>query len=131
MPEYFTVKTANMALPAVAERYERVVARKADAARAEKAAQMAAGGRLDSYADAKRRLNAAVTDFYRSVQELEETGAMLKNVDEGLLDFPSRRFDQDVWLCWKSGEGEIKFWHERDSGFGGRKPIGVSDETLV
>ena len=47
------------------------------------------------------------------------------------IDFPSKRFDEEVWLCWKYGETEIKFWHEKDSGFMGRKPIEVSDESLV
>ncbi|PIY89584.1 MAG: DUF2203 domain-containing protein, partial [Nitrosopumilales archaeon CG_4_10_14_0_8_um_filter_34_8] len=40
-------------------------------------------------------------------------------------------FDQEVWLCWKYGETEIKFWHEKDFGFMGRKPIEVSDESLI
>ena len=48
---------------------------------------------------------------------------MIKSIEQGLLDFPSKRFDDEVWLCWKYGETEIKFWHEKDSGFIGRKPI--------
>jgi hypothetical protein len=48
---------------------------------------------------------------------------MIKSVDEGLLDFPSKRFDEEVWLCWKAGEDEIKFWHGKDEGFMGRKPL--------
>ena len=56
---------------------------------------------------------------------------MLKGLDEGLLDFPARRFNEEIWLCWKEGETEIKFWHEKDVGFMGRKPISVSTESLV
>ena len=37
--------------------------------------------------------------------------------------------NEEVWLCWKYGETEIKFWHEKDSGFMGRKPIEVSDDS--
>ncbi len=65
------------------------------------------------------------------VKACKETGVSLKGLDQGLLDFPSRRFNEDVWLCWKDGETEIKFWHELDTGFNGRKPITVSDESLV
>lgn len=56
---------------------------------------------------------------------------VVKSIEQGLLDFPSKRFDEEVWLCWKYGETEIKFWHEKDSGFMGRKPVEISDESLV
>jgi len=62
---------------------------------------------------------------------LLRTGVVIKSIDQGLLDFPSKKFDEEVWLCWKYGETEIKFWHDKDSGFMGRKPIDVSDESLV
>jgi len=78
-----------------------------------------------------KQLNAAITQFYESSEILEKTGVIIKSIDQGLLDFPSKRFDEDVWLCWKYGETEIKFWHDNDSGFLGRKPIDVSDESLV
>ena len=48
---------------------------------------------------------------------------MIKSVDEGLLDFPSKRFDEEVWLCLKMGEREVKFWHKKDEGFAVRKPL--------
>jgi hypothetical protein len=50
-------------------------------------------------------------------------GIMIKSVDEGLLDFPSIRYDEEIWLCWKFGESQVKFWHRKDEGFMGRKPI--------
>jgi len=71
----------------------------------------------------KQDLNSAVTELYRAIEILEETGVSIKSVDEGLLDFPSKRFDEEVWLCWKAGEDEIKFWHNKDEGFMGRKPL--------
>ena len=57
------------------------------------------------------------------IQDLEDMGVMVKSVDEGLLDFPSIRNDKEIWLCWKFGENKIKFWHGKDEGFMGRKPI--------
>ena len=86
---------------------------------------------MRAYMELKQELNAAVTKLYRSIEVLEAAGVSLKGIDEGLVDFPSKRFDEDVWLCWKAGEPEIKFWHDTDSGFMGRKPIEVSDESLV
>ena len=86
---------------------------------------------LEEYNINKRKLNSSITKFYQSIEDLENTGVSLKGLDEGLLDFPAKRFDEEIWLCWKEGETEIKFWHEKDSGFMGRKPISVSNESLV
>ena len=83
------------------------------------------------YVELKQLLNSKISKFYQSIEDLESTGVVVKSIDEGLLDFPAKRFDDEVWLCWKAGETEIKFWHEKDSGFNGRKPIEVSDESLV
>jgi len=66
-----------------------------------------------------------------SAMSLADSQSPRLGIDDGLLDFPSQRFDDEVWLCWKYGETEIKFWHEKDSGFNGRKPISVSNESLV
>ena len=86
---------------------------------------------LEEYTINKRKLNSFITKFYQSIEDLENTGVSLKGLDEGLLDFPAKRFDEEIWLCWKEGETEIKFWHEKDTGFMGRKPISVSNESLV
>lgn len=60
-----------------------------------------------------------------SVTAIEALGAEVKGVMEGLVDFPSWRDGcEEVVLCWKLGEQEIGFYHELDSGFAGRKPIG-------
>ncbi len=133
MFSYFTVTQANEALPVVIKKFESALAKKNEVSRIEHQIQasMSAGGKFEEYVALKQRLNSAVTRFYRSVEELEETGVVVKSIDQGLLDFPSRRFDEEVWLCWKYGETEIKFWHEKDSGFAGRKPLEISDDALV
>jgi hypothetical protein len=56
-------------------------------------------------------------------QEIDSAGAQIKSLEEGLLDFPSRRDGELVLLCWKLGEGEITYWHGVDEGFAGRKPL--------
>jgi hypothetical protein len=56
-------------------------------------------------------------------QEIDAAGAQIKSLEEGLLDFPSRREGEQVLLCWKLGEDEIRFWHGVDEGFAGRKPL--------
>jgi hypothetical protein len=56
-------------------------------------------------------------------EEIDAAGAQIKSLEEGLLDFPSRREGELVLLCWKLGEGEIEYWHGIDEGFAGRKPL--------
>ena len=133
MPPFFTTSEANEALPDVTKKFELALSKKNEASRleAQLQASVSSAGSLEKYLRLKRELNSAVTRFYESVEVLEATGVVVKSIEQGLLDFPSKRFDEEVWLCWKYGETEIKFWHEKDSGFMGRKPIEVSDESLV
>jgi len=56
-------------------------------------------------------------------EELQDAGAQVKSLEDGLLDFPARRGDELVLLCWQLGEAEIKFWHGTDEGFAARKPL--------
>ncbi len=130
---YFSTKDANLVLPDVIKKFEIALEKKNEISKLEQQLQMviSATNTFDEYIPLKQKLNTAITQFYIASENLEKTGVVIKSIDQGLLDFPSKRFDQDVWLCWKYGETEIKFWHEKESGFTGRKPIEVSDESLV
>ena len=133
MFSYFTTNEANQALPDVIKKFEFTMAKKNVVSKIEQELQMslATANTFDQYVSLKQKLNSAITEFYESIETLENTGVVVKSIEQGLLDFPSKRFDEEVWLCWKYGETEIKFWHEKDSGFMGRKPIEVSDESLI
>lgn len=54
---------------------------------------------------------------------LTEIGCELKDLDLGLVDFPSYLNGALVYLCWKRGEPRIEYWHPIDSGFAGRQPL--------
>ena len=133
MKSYFSVNDANEILPTVIKKFNHAKKMKDEVMKMEH--QLSSGitqtTSLEEYATIKRELNSTVTKFYQSIEDLENTGVFLKGLDEGLLDFPAKRFDEEIWLCWKEGETEIKFWHEKDIGFMGRKPISVSNESLV
>ena len=133
MFSFFTTNEANDALPNVIKKFEYALAKNTEAKKIEQELQMSISttNSFESYVTLKQRLNSVITQFYESVELLENTGVVVKSIEQGLLDFPSKRFEEEVWLCWKYGETEIKFWHEKDSGFMGRKPIEVSDDSLV
>ncbi len=133
MFKFFTTNEANEALPDVIKKFEYALAKKNDITKLEQQLQLSLSttDSFEKYVTLKQKLNSTITKFYESVEILENTGVVVKSIEQGLLDFPSKRFDEEVWLCWKYGETEIRFWHEKDSGFLGRKPIEVSDESLV
>ena len=88
----------------------------------------AIGGNGGGYAASD--LNAAQSELtglaeaaVACVERLEELGVLLKDLDLGLLDFPSERAGEEVLLCWHVGEDSVTTWHGPAEGFAGRKPI--------
>ena len=63
------------------------------------------------------------TAVARCVAGIHEVGALVKDLDRGLIDFPAQREGEDVLLCWHVGEAEIEYWHGVDEGFSGRKHL--------
>ncbi|MGW8249066.1 MAG: DUF2203 domain-containing protein, partial [Anaerolineales bacterium] len=57
------------------------------------------------------------------VDHIQDSGAEVKDVNSGLLDFRSHREGREVYLCWRYGEDEIQYWHDLDAGFAGRQPL--------
>ena len=129
MFSFFTTNEANEALPDVIKKYEYVLAKRNEVTKLEQQLQicLSTTNSFEEYVPLKQKLNSTITKFYESLEILESTGVVVKSIEQGLLDFPSKRFDDEIWLCWKYGETEIKFWHEKDSGFMGRKPLETED----
>lgn len=125
MSIYFTPQDANRMLPEVKRLFSSIIIQKNKVIKLQEELQrmVNAGTKFTPFITKKQELNKAVFRLYETIAELENKGVMIKSVDEGLLDFPSLRFDEEVWLCWKEGENEIKFWHRKDEGFMGRKPL--------
>jgi len=58
-----------------------------------------------------------------AMEKLQEYGCVVKDLDIGLVDFPTLFRGREVYLCWRLGETGIHYWHGTDEGFAGRKPI--------
>jgi hypothetical protein len=68
--------------------------------------------------------------FATTLDEVEQTGAIIKDFDAGLVDFPYEHEDRIVYLCWRLGEDDLAWWHEIEDGFAGRQPIeAICDES--
>jgi hypothetical protein len=57
------------------------------------------------------------------LQAIQEMGVLVKDLDMGLCDFPHHMDGRIVYLCWKRGETEIRWWHDMHSGYSGRQPL--------
>ena len=131
MPRTFTPEEANEALVELRPIVERMVQHRrnltaAQVQQAELVTRIAGNGGdmvpsdLHEAADTIQREAAAISEC---AERINAVGAEVKSLEEGLLDFPARRGDEVVLLCWKLGEDEIHYLHRVDEGFGGRKPL--------
>lgn len=87
---------------------------------------MVMGGSYPPYADLvakKNERDEASAKIVDVIAKIQETGCLVKDVDEGLIDFPSLIEGQEALLCWKLGEHRIEYWHGLEDGFAGRKRL--------
>lgn len=88
------------------------------------------GGMQVSYEKAaKLRIerNQVESTVRSALERIHSTGCLVKDLDVGLLDFPARINNEEVYLCWRLGEDRIRFYHRQDEGFAGRKPLDPAD----
>jgi hypothetical protein len=128
---YFTPAEANELLATVRPLAEQMIAhRRALAVAAARHARLAAtiagnGGGVQPHEvdELRRELEREAAAVARCVEQLQALGVLVKDLDQGLVDFPARRGRDEVLLCWRVGEHEVAFWHGLDEGFAGRKRL--------
>ncbi len=121
---FFTVEAARQLLPSLKElvgqvmvisrrleEYREVVQKLADSA-----SSNTGGPEGTAYLEIVISLQSCLT-------QLQETGCVLRSLQDGLIDFPHLKEGREIYLCWKYGEEDIRFWHEVDEGFAGRTPL--------
>jgi hypothetical protein len=69
------------------------------------------------------RFGELKSEIVRLIHRLESLGCIVKDIDLGLVDFPSTRDGEPMYLCWKAGETRVTHWHALDEGFSDRKPL--------
>ena len=75
------------------------------------------------YEEVTKALDEGTREMVACAGEIQALGAIVKDLELGLVDFPSLREGEEVLLCWRVGEEEIGFWHSLDEGFSGRRPL--------
>jgi hypothetical protein len=127
MFNFYTPDQANEILPEIKRRFNKIIDKRNQIIIIQNEINSIINGYKSFilFFDKKKELNKIISSLYREIEEIEEFDILIKSVDEGLLDFPSKRFNEEVWLCWKIGEEKIRFWHGKDEGFIGRKPLSI------
>jgi hypothetical protein len=97
----------------------------AEARRAEFLRAVSGNGALGAgkLARAQERVEREAAALARCAEAIQELGGVVKDLEQGLVDFPARRGDEDVFLCWRLGEAEVEYWHGVHEGFGGRRSL--------
>ncbi len=132
MPRYFTLQQAVKLLPEVESAIRDAISHKDEYQQAESEWQgfssrvTLMGGMVVDHSQVtqqKHRRESSAHHLKEAIEKIQEFGCLVKDLDIGLIDFPTLFRGEEVYLCWKLGESGIQFWHGVDEGFRGRKPI--------
>jgi hypothetical protein len=82
---------------------------------------------LNGHGAQLERIEQRVAELTRSIREkvrvIHQLGVEVKDLDMGIVDFPSLRDGREVYLCWRVDEPTVAYWHDLDAGFRGRQPL--------
>jgi hypothetical protein len=132
LSKIFTLGEAQTLLPVVEALLRRAQGAGARAEKLEREMQLlsqriflSGGMHVDVSAAARRRAerDKAAQETKDTLAEIDAIGVQVKDLEQGLLDFPSMMDGKAVLLCWKLGEPTIAHWHTEEEGFAGRKPL--------
>ncbi len=129
---YFTLQQAERLLPDVERAIRQAIGLKTDYQQAETELRsamqrvMMLGGvdlNRNAFLELRTRREARAERLKEVIDQIHEVGCLVKDLDTGLIDFPTLFRGEEVYLCWKLGEDAITFWHGVEEGFRGRKAI--------
>jgi hypothetical protein len=132
LSKIFTLSEAQTLLPVVEALLRRAQAAATRAGEWEQEMQqlshrifLSGGMHVDVGVAARRRAerDKSVQEAKDTLAEIDSIGVTVKDLEQGLLDFPSVMDGKPVLLCWKLGEPAIAYWHTEEEGFAGRKPL--------
>ena len=130
---FFTHEEANRTLELLRPQVERLVERRrlfleltaeVETVRVSVATN---GGQIDPgrVGELQEAAGVVAAELAALVEQIHQLGVQVKDLDEGLVDFPAIHPESGdtVLLCWRLGEPEVAWWHGPEDGFAGRKPL--------
>ncbi len=120
-PRIYSVEEANALLPYLAPTLVELREKYEEAARIKD--KMTAAANTNGWSASRDRWAEMLARVGELAERVTEWGIELRDVSTGLVDFPGIVEGELVWLCWRLGEPEVAYWHPRDEGFAGRRPL--------
>jgi hypothetical protein len=120
---HYTLEEASELLPRVVELIGQLRSARDRLGDREAREALSEAGPTNGGGEPGRTVSEAFVELRDAVAELQGLEIVLRDLDRGLLDFPSLREGREVYLCWQDGEDAIRFWHDPEAGFAGRRPL--------
>jgi len=133
--KFFSPEKANALIPKIAPLVEELLAKRRDLAikllehdpalRASPQPPTVRSARLAGYRTPfpPPRFGELKSEIVRLIHRIESFGCVVRDIDLGLIDFPSTREGEPIYLCWRTGEERVLHWHAMEDGFAGRRPL--------
>lgn len=121
MAKSYTVAEANALLPYLAPTLVELRDKFEHAARIKIAIARAAA--TNGWSEKRERWSMTLARVAELMARLNEWEIELRELSSGLVDFPTVMEGEEAYLCWRLGEPEVAYWHPRDTGFAGRRPL--------
>ena len=126
----FSLEEANQMLPWLKDKLETIYSLASDVTPDPNSGQLTAEIYTNGTSKAMENVSGVLKEKEKAEKEIEnilaeiqQKGIILRNIENGLSDFPAFRNSEEIFLCWTVEEPSILYWHYRYEGYGGRKPI--------
>ena len=120
---HFTREEANALLPQLTSMLTQLREAKEELTDTEAHEALSEAAPTNGGGDEGKQVGVAFLEVRRLLDMIEQAGIVLRDIDRGLIDFPAVLEGREVYLCWELGEDEVAFWHDLETGFGGREPL--------
>jgi hypothetical protein len=120
---HFTREEANALLPQLTAMLDRLREAKDDLTDNEAHEALSESAPGNGGGEEGKQIGVAFLEVRRLLETIEQSGIVLRDIDRGLVDFPAVLDGLEVYLCWELGEDEVGYWHDLETGYGGREPL--------
>jgi hypothetical protein len=120
---HFTREEANALLPQLTAMLDRLCEAKDDLTDTEAHEALSESAPGNGGGEEGKQVGVAFLEVRRLLETIEQSGIVLRDIDRGLVDFPAVLDGLEVYLCWELGEDEVGYWHDLETGYGGREPL--------
>jgi hypothetical protein len=123
----YTVDQARALLPQVRSILLQLALERHRADASHQALHRHLGDRAHDPGDAQRQLESETAEHRAQARSLldylESLGVVVRDLEAGLVDFPTVRDGEPAWLCWRLDDPELAWWHTTREGYGSRRPL--------